>query len=91
MNFGDGDAHTFVAKAASGANEGVSGLIQVRLDSATADPVAQVAVANTGGWETFKNIPGELAKTTGTHDVYLTFTSGSDQEFADLDSFTFTR
>ncbi|GAB6899921.1 glycoside hydrolase family 16 protein [Kineosporia succinea] len=91
VNFGDGDAHTFVAKAASGANEGVSGLIQVRLDSATADPVAQVAVANTGGWETFKNIPGELAKTTGTHDVYLTFTSGSDQEFADLDSFTFTR
>ncbi|GAA3607856.1 glycoside hydrolase family 16 protein [Kineosporia mesophila] len=91
IDFGDDTAHTFVAKVASGADNGVSGLIQVRLDSPSAEPVAQISVANTGGWEKYKAVPGELAKTTGTHDVYLTFTSGSTQEFVDVDAFTFSR
>ncbi|MBT0771375.1 carbohydrate-binding protein [Kineosporia sp. J2-2] len=91
VDFGDTAAHTFVAEAASGADEGVSGLIEVRLDSATAEPVSTVSVANTGGWQKFREIPGELSATTGTHDVYLTFRSGQASEFVDLDSFTFRR
>jgi len=91
VDFGDDSPNTFVATASSGSDSGVSGLIQVRLDSATADPVASVSVANTGGWQTYKKIPGQLDGTTGTHDVYLTFTSGSSSEFVDLDSFTFSK
>ncbi len=70
---------------------GVSGLVEVRLDSATAEPAATFSVASTGGWNKFRDIPGEMRPTTGTHDVYLTFKSGSPAEFVDLDSFTFAR
>ncbi|GAB3241475.1 carbohydrate-binding protein [Kineosporia babensis] len=91
VNFGQQPAHTFVAQAASGAENGVSGLIEVRLDSESAEPVSTISVANTGGWDKFKDIPGEMSAITGTHDVYLTFTSGQPSEFVDLDSFTFVR
>ncbi|GLY13988.1 endo-1,3-beta-glucanase [Kineosporia sp. NBRC 101677] len=91
VRFGDRPARTFVAKVASGADPGVSGLVEVRLDSATAEPAATFSVASTGGWNKFRDIPGEMRPTTGTHDVYLTFKSGSPAEFVDLDSFTFAR
>ncbi|GAA3636655.1 glycoside hydrolase family 16 protein [Kineosporia mesophila] len=89
VNFGSSAAHTFAAKVASGAAAGVSGLVEVRLDSATASPVSTIAVANTGGWQTYKEVPGSLSGVTGTHDVYLTFSSGQPSDFVDLDSFTF--
>ncbi|GAB3279911.1 carbohydrate-binding protein [Kineosporia babensis] len=89
VKFGTTPARTFVAKVASGAASGVSGLIEVRLDSRTAAPVSTIAVGNTGGWTSYRDVPGALSGVTGTHDVYLTFTSGQPSDFVDLDSFTF--
>ena len=91
VNFGSSAARTFVARVSSGAASGVSGLIEVRLDSATAAPVSTIAVGNTGGWQSYRDVPGSLSGVTGTHDVYLTFNSGQPADYVDLDSFTFRR
>ncbi|WP_263101769.1 glycoside hydrolase family 64 protein [Kitasatospora sp. DSM 101779] len=89
VNFGTAGATRFSARVASGAAAGVSGLVQVRLGSPTATPVGNFAVANTGGWQTWRTVPADIARTTGTHDVYVTFDSGQPADFVNLNWFTF--
>ncbi len=92
VNFGNGSpARTFSARVASGAGGGVSGLVEVRLGSPTAAPIGSFAIANTGGWQTYRTVPGAIAATTGTHTVYLTFTSGQPADFVNMNWFTFSR
>jgi hypothetical protein len=69
----------------------VSGLVEVRLGSPTAAPIGSFAIANTGGWQTYRTVPGAIAATTGTHTVYLTFTSGQPADFVNMNWFTFSR
>ncbi|PRY56600.1 glycoside hydrolase family 16 protein [Glycomyces artemisiae] len=87
--FGSSSPLDFVARVASGAAGGVSGLVEVRIDSRTAAPIGSFAVANTGGWTSWRDVPGNVASVTGTHDVYLTFTSGQSQDFVSVDQFYF--
>ncbi|MEV4457929.1 glycoside hydrolase family 16 protein [Microbispora sp. NPDC049633] len=89
VDFGSTAARQFKARVASGAAAGVSGLVQVRLDSPTATPIGDFAVGNTGGWQTWTTIPANIAPTTGTHTVYLTFSSGQPADFVNLNWFTF--
>ncbi|MFJ3794049.1 beta-1,3-glucanase family protein [Kitasatospora sp. NPDC090091] len=89
VEFGSSGATRFQARVASGAAPGVSGLVQVRLDSPTAAPVGSFAVANTGGWQNWRTVPADIARTTGTHTVYLTFASGQGADFVNLNWFTF--
>lgn len=89
VDFGNTPAHTFRARVASGAPAGVSGLVQVRLDSPTAPVAAQFAVANTGGWQSWRTVPGSADGITGVHDVYLTFTSGQPSDFVNVNWFSF--
>ncbi|MEN3541295.1 glycoside hydrolase family 16 protein [Microbispora sp. ZYX-F-249] len=89
VDFGSTAARQFRARVASGAAAGVSGLVQVRLDSPTATPIGDFAVGNTGGWQTWTTIPANIAPTTGTHTVYLTFSSGQPADFVNLNWFTF--
>ncbi|MEU8197054.1 glycoside hydrolase family 16 protein [Microbispora amethystogenes] len=89
VNFGSTAARQFRARVASGAAAGVSGLIQVRLDSPTATPIGDFAVGNTGGWQTWQTIPANIAGVTGTHTVYITFSSGQPADFVNLNWFTF--
>ncbi|WP_199036543.1 carbohydrate-binding protein [Glycomyces salinus] len=91
VDFGSSGPIDFVATVASGAAGGVSGLVEVRLDSATADPIGSFAVGSTGGWESWRDVPGNVASTTGVHDVYLTFTSGQPDPFVSVDQFHFRR
>ncbi|PSL56789.1 beta-glucanase (GH16 family) [Saccharothrix carnea] len=84
VRFGSRTATQFVARAASGASGGVSGLVEVRLDSPTAAPVGSFAIANTGGWQSWRTIPANISGVTGTHDVYITFTSGQPAPFVSL-------
>ncbi|KQV13924.1 hypothetical protein ASE03_29100 [Kitasatospora sp. Root187] len=67
----------------------MSGLVQVRLGSPTAPPVGSFAIASTGGWQSWRTVPADIGRTTGTHDVYLTFDSGQPADFANLNWFTF--
>ncbi|MFB6837630.1 beta-1,3-glucanase family protein [Streptomyces sp. NPDC056361] len=87
--FGATGATRFSARVASGAAAGVSGLVQVRLGSPTATPVGSFAVANTGGWQAWRTVPADIGRTTGTHDVYLTFDSGQPADFVNVNWFTF--
>jgi hypothetical protein len=76
INFGNGSSQ-FDARCASGAAAGVSGLVEVVLDNPSNAPVGTFAVANTGGWNSWKTIPANISKVTGTHNVYLEFVSGA--------------
>ncbi|MDA0563178.1 carbohydrate-binding protein [Streptomonospora sp. S1-112] len=89
VEFGSTAARQFRARVASGAAPGVSGLVEVRLGSPTAAPVASFSVANTGGWQSWRTVPANMSGVTGTHTVYLTFTSGQPADFVNLNWFRF--
>ncbi|WP_427165507.1 glycoside hydrolase family 16 protein [Streptomyces sp. C1-1] len=89
VNFGSTAAKQFYARVAAGAGSGVSGLVQVRLDSATSTPIGSFAVGNTGGWQSWTTIPANISSVTGTHDVYLTFSSGQPADFVNVNWFGF--
>ncbi|TPQ23228.1 glycoside hydrolase family 16 protein [Streptomyces sporangiiformans] len=91
VNFGSTPAKQFYARVASGAPSGVSGLVEVRLDSRTSAPIGSFSLANTGGWQSWKTVPANIRDVTGTHDVYLTFTSGQPAEFVNVNWFNFGR
>jgi hypothetical protein len=63
----------------------------VRLDSPTAPPIGGFAVANTGGWQAWRSVPGNVSAVTGVHTVYLTFASGQPSDFVNVNWFTFRR
>jgi hypothetical protein len=84
INFGSTPARDFVARVASGAGGGVSGLVEVRLDSRSNAPIGSFALANTGGWQSWRSVPGNITPTTGTHTVFLTFTSGQPNDFVNV-------
>ncbi|MFE2521571.1 glycoside hydrolase family 16 protein [Streptomyces mirabilis] len=89
VDFGTAAGKQFYGRVASGAAGGVSGLVEVRLDSRTSTPIGSFAVANTGGWQTWKTVPANISSVTGTHDVYLTFTSGQPADFVNVNWFDF--
>ena len=91
INFGSTAAHQFKARVASGAAGGVSGLVEVRLDSRSNAPIGSFAIANTGGWQSWQTVPANISAVTGTHDVYLTFTSGQPADFVNVNWFTFSQ
>ncbi|MEU9449667.1 glycoside hydrolase family 16 protein [Streptomyces sp. NPDC048277] len=89
VDFGSTAATQFYARVASGAASGVSGLVQVRLDSPSNAPIGSFSVANTGGWQTWTTVPANISSVTGTHDVYLTFSSGQSADFVNVNWFDF--
>jgi beta-glucanase (GH16 family) len=89
VDFGSTPARQFVARVASGAGGGVSGLVEVRVDSRSNPPVGSFAIANTGGWQSWQTVPANISDLTGVHDVYLTFTSGQPADFVNVNWFTF--
>ncbi|RZU77912.1 beta-glucanase (GH16 family) [Micromonospora kangleipakensis] len=91
VDFGATGPRDFLARVASGAAGGVSGLVEVRLDSPTAAPIGSFAVGNTGGWQSWISVPGNVSAVTGRHSVYLTFTSGQPADFVNVNWFTFRR
>ncbi|ADG87567.1 glycoside hydrolase family 16 protein [Thermobispora bispora] len=89
VDFGSTPVTQFKARVASGAPEGISGLVQVRLDSLTAPPIGDFAIANTGGWQSWRTVPANISPVTGKHTVYITFSSGQPADFVNLNWFTF--
>jgi hypothetical protein len=90
ISFGTGSSQ-FDARVASGASSGVSGAVEVVLDSPTNTPVATFDIANTGGWSTWKTVPANMSEVTGTHTVYLEFVSAASGSpaFVSLHYFNF--
>ncbi len=90
INFGSGSTQ-FDARVASGAVGGVSGLVEVVLDNPSNAPIGSFAVGNTGGWTTWKTVPANISKVTGTHNVFLEFSSaaGGNPPYVSLHYFNF--
>ncbi|MGS2618035.1 carbohydrate-binding protein [Micromonospora sp. LZ34] len=91
VEFGATPPRDFLARVASGAGGGVSGLVEVRLDSPTSPPIGSFAIGNTGGWQSWRSVPGNVAGVTGRRTVYLTFSSGQPNDFVNVNWFTFRR
>ncbi|WFE52034.1 MULTISPECIES: carbohydrate-binding protein [unclassified Micromonospora] len=91
VEFGSASPRDFLARVASGAGGGASGLVEVRLGSPTATPIGSFAIGNTGGWQSWRSVPGNVGAVTGRHSVYLTFTSGQPNDFVNVNWFTFRR
>ncbi|MDR7274816.1 glycoside hydrolase family 16 protein [Catenuloplanes atrovinosus] len=91
VDFGGTPARDFLARVSSGAGGGVSGLVEVRVDSPTAAPIGSFAIGDTGGWSSFREVPGNVSAVTGRHPVYLTFSSGQPADFVNVDWFVFRR
>ncbi|MER5402087.1 beta-1,3-glucanase family protein [Streptomyces sp. NPDC002599] len=90
VDFGSASPNQFKARLASGAAAGVSGAVQVRLDSTSGTKIAEINFANNGGWQNWQTVPANIvASATGVHDVYLVF-SGSSSDFTNINWFTFT-
>jgi beta-glucanase (GH16 family) len=89
VNFGTSPLTQFRARVASGAPGGVSGTVEVRLDNVNNPPIGGFSVANTGGWQSWVTIPANISGVTGTHTVFLRFTSGQPADFANVNWFTF--
>lgn len=87
--FGTQPATQVQARIASGAGAGVTGNIEVRLDSLSNAPVGTIAVSDTGGWQTWATQTAAISNVTGTHTVYLAFTSDQSNNFVNLNWFTF--
>jgi hypothetical protein len=90
VQFGSSGATQFKARVASGAASGISGLVEVALDSPTATPIGSFAIGNTGGWQSWETVPANISTVTGTHTVYLVFSSGQPADFVNVNWFTFT-
>ena len=90
VDFGTAGLHTINARVASGAAAGVSGTVEVHLDSPTSAAVGSFSVGGTGGWQTWRTVAGAIGSVTGRHTVYLVFRTGSGQDFTNLNWFTFS-
>ncbi|GAA1810629.1 carbohydrate-binding protein [Luedemannella flava] len=91
VDFGSTSPKDFVARVSSGIAGGASGLVQVRIDSLSNNPIGSFAIANTGGWSSFREVPANVNAVTGKHTVYLTFSSGQSADFVNVDWFIFRR
>jgi hypothetical protein len=90
VDFGSAPLTQFVARVASGAAGGVSGLVEVHLDSLSNPAIGSFAIANTGGWQSWRTVPANIGGTTGVHTVFLRFVTGSGQDFVNVNWFTFS-
>jgi hypothetical protein len=90
VSFGTSALNTFTARVASGAAAGVTGNIVVHLDSLTGTTVATLSISPTGGWQTWQTLNAAMSGVTGTHTVYLAFTSGQAADFMNINWFTFS-
>jgi hypothetical protein len=91
VDFGTGGVRDFVGRVSSGAGGGVSGLVEVRIDSRSNAPIGSFALANTGGWQSWRSVPANIANVSGRHTVYLTFTSGQPADFVNVNWLQFRR
>jgi beta-glucosidase len=90
LDFGATGAASVTTRLASGSTN--TGTIQYRLDSTTGPIIASVPVSNTGGWQSWTSTTTNLSgSATGTHTVYITFTTNGSGDLVNLNWFQFNR
>jgi beta-glucosidase len=90
VNFGSTPATSVTTRLASGA--AISGTVQYRLDSTTGPIIASVPVSSTGGWQNWISASTTLTgSATGTHTVFITFTTNGAGDVVNLNWFQFVQ
>lgn len=90
IDFGSSGLNSVSVRVASGQGGGVTGNVEFRLDSQTGPILAIFVVGNTGGWQSWTTVTEKMFQVvTGIHSVYLTFASGSVEDFVNVNWFTF--
>ncbi len=88
VDFGSTGAASVTTRLASGAS--ITGTVQYRLDSTTGPVIASVPVSSTGGWQSWISSTVNLSGTaTGTHTLYITFTTNGSGDLVNLNWFQF--
>ncbi|HWG23184.1 carbohydrate-binding protein [Actinospica sp.] len=91
VNFGSGLSGSVQARIASADTGTNIGTVQFRLDSLTATPFATVNVSGTGGWQTWVTGTATASPVpSGTHTVYVTFTTSTGGNFVNVNWFKFS-
>ncbi|WP_430783575.1 carbohydrate-binding protein [Actinoplanes sp. G11-F43] len=81
-DFGEVPATRAEIRVAS--DSGAVGRLQIRLDSRDAEPVGEISIGDTGGWQSWRTATAVLQPVTGVHTVFLTFTSDDGTELVNL-------
>ena len=91
VNFGSGLSGNVQARIASAVVGTNIGTVQFRLDSQTATPFATVNVSGTGGWQTWVTGTATASPVpSGTHTLYVTFTTTTGGNFVNVNWFKFS-
>ncbi|HEV2638561.1 MAG TPA: carbohydrate-binding protein [Actinocrinis sp.] len=91
VNFGSGLTGAVQARVASAVAGTNIGTVQFRLDSVTAAPFAAVTVNGTGGWQTWATATATGSPApSGTHNLYVTFTTSTGGNFVNVNWFQFS-
>lgn len=87
VNFGATPATKVVARVSSQSDSG--GRLEIRIDTPTNQPVATLPMSNTGGWQKWQTRTADLKPVTGLHTVFVTFGNDGDDEFMNVNYFSF--
>lgn len=82
VDFGDVPATRAAIRVASGS--GATGRLQIRLDSRDSEPVGEISVSNSGGWQNWGTTNAALKPVTGVHTVFITFSSTDGTELMNV-------
>lgn len=89
LDFTSTPAKRMLFRASNAARQGRTGKVEIHLDALTNPTLASMTIPNNGDWMTFITYELAIPATTGVHTVFLLFTSTQDEEFANMDWFTF--
>jgi hypothetical protein len=87
VNFGDTPATKLVARVSSQSDSG--GRLEIRIDTPINQPVATLPMSNTGGWQNWQTRTADMSAVTGLHTVFVTFANDTDDEFMNVNYFSF--
>jgi hypothetical protein len=92
VTFGTGLTGAVTARIASAVAGTNIGTVQFRVDSLTATPFATIQVNGTGGWQTWVTAGPVTASPvpSGTHTLYVTFTTSTGANFVNVNWFQFS-
>ena len=90
LDFGGNDATRVLVRIASGAGAGGSAMVRLRLDTADGPILAEGAVGNTGGWESWNEIPfaissSVMAMIEGPRTIVFECSTGYPSDLFNLD------
>ncbi|MEV0591162.1 carbohydrate-binding protein [Nonomuraea cavernae] len=79
INLGPKPVNNIRVRLASGAGKNAGGRIKVFLDDG-AEPIVEVVIPHTDGWQTWKTVPRPIAPVTGEHTLVLEFSAAQSDD-----------